>query len=143
MQIHELKRKTSLKAKRQVGRGGKRGKTSGRGTKGQKARAGHKIRPEIRDTIKKIPKLRGYRFQSIEVKPIPVNLYTLNRVFNDGDVVSPVSLVAKKVIEKKSGKIPAIKILGAGALAKKLTISGCQISGSVKEKVEKAGGVIK
>jgi large subunit ribosomal protein L15 len=44
-----------------VGRGGKRGKTSGRGGKGQTARAGHKIRPEIRDLIKKLPKRRGSR----------------------------------------------------------------------------------
>ena len=42
-----------------VGRGGKRGKTSGRGGKGQTARAGNKRRPELRDFIKRIPKLRG------------------------------------------------------------------------------------
>ena len=43
-----------------VGRGGKRGKTSGHGGKGQTARAGHKMRPESRDAIKKFPKRRGY-----------------------------------------------------------------------------------
>ena len=59
MQFHNLKRKTKNKQARQVGRGGARGKTSGRGTKGQNARAGHKKRPELRDIIKKIPKLRG------------------------------------------------------------------------------------
>ena len=59
MQIHNVKRTTKLKTQTQVGRGGKRGKTSGRGTKGQKARSGHKIRPAFRDIIKKIPKLRG------------------------------------------------------------------------------------
>ena len=59
MQFHNLKRKTKNKRARQVGRGGTRGKTSGRGTKGQNARAGHKKRPELRDVIKKIPKLRG------------------------------------------------------------------------------------
>ena len=64
MQTHQLKRNISNKKKRVVGRGGKRGKTSGRGTKGQKARAGHRIRPALRDIIKKIPKLRGYRFSS-------------------------------------------------------------------------------
>ena len=51
----ELKRKTQNKKPKLVGRGSKRGKTSGRGTKGQKSRAGHKIRPEIRDRIKKLP----------------------------------------------------------------------------------------
>ena len=59
MQIHNIKRKTKNKKSVSVGRGGTRGKTSGRGTKGQNARAGHKKRPELRDIIKKIPKLRG------------------------------------------------------------------------------------
>jgi large subunit ribosomal protein L15 len=59
MQFHSLKRKTPNKRSRQVGRGGTRGKTSGRGTKGQNARAGRKKRPELRDFIKRIPKLRG------------------------------------------------------------------------------------
>ena len=59
MQFHTLKAKTKRKYARQVGRGGTRGKTSGRGTKGQNARAGHKKRPELRDFIKRIPKLRG------------------------------------------------------------------------------------
>lgn len=59
MQFHNLQSKTKRKYSRQVGRGGTRGKTSGRGTKGQNARAGHKKRPEMRDIIKRIPKLRG------------------------------------------------------------------------------------
>ena len=59
MQFHTLKRKTKNKKARQVGRGGTRGKTSGRGTKGQNARAGRKKRPELRDIIKRVPKLRG------------------------------------------------------------------------------------
>lgn len=59
MQFHNLKRKTPNKKSRQVGRGGKRGKTAGRGTKGQNARAGRKKRPELRDAIKRMPKLRG------------------------------------------------------------------------------------
>lgn len=59
MQFHTLKRKTKNKKARQVGRGGTRGKTSGRGTKGQNARAGRKKRPESRDMIAHIPKLRG------------------------------------------------------------------------------------
>lgn len=59
MQFHNLKSKTKRKRSRQVGRGGTRGKTAGRGTKGQNARAGRKKRPELRDIIKRIPKLRG------------------------------------------------------------------------------------
>ena len=53
MQLHTLKRKTKNKTKKIVGRGGKRGTYSGRGLKGQKARAGRKIRPEFRDLLKK------------------------------------------------------------------------------------------
>ena len=59
MQFHTLKRKTKNKKSREVGRGGTRGKTAGRGTKGQNARAGRKKRPELRDIIKRVPKLRG------------------------------------------------------------------------------------
>lgn len=66
MQIHNLKRTHKNKKDRLVGRGGKHAKTSGRGGKGQTARAGNKRRPELRDIIKKLPKNRGYRFKSIE-----------------------------------------------------------------------------
>lgn len=59
MQFHTLKRKTKNQKGKLVGRGGTRGKTSGRGTKGQNARAGRKKRPELRDFIKRVPKLRG------------------------------------------------------------------------------------
>jgi large subunit ribosomal protein L15 len=59
MQFHTLQPKTKPKTSKAVGRGGKRGKTAGRGTKGQNARAGRKKRPEIRDFIKRFPKLRG------------------------------------------------------------------------------------
>ncbi len=59
MQFHNLQPKTKRKTSKAVGRGGTRGKTSGRGTKGQNARAGRKKRPELRDFIKRFPKLRG------------------------------------------------------------------------------------
>jgi ribosomal protein L15 len=64
MQIHNLKRTHKNKKDRLVGRGGKHAKTSGRGGKGQTARAGNKRRPELRDIIKKLPKNRGYQFKS-------------------------------------------------------------------------------
>src|SRR6185503_7070161 len=66
MQIHNLKRQNKNKKDRIVGRGGKHAKTSGRGGKGQTARAGNKRRPELRDIIKKLPKNRGYSFKSIQ-----------------------------------------------------------------------------
>jgi len=71
MQINNLKRQHKNKKDRIVGRGGKHAKTSGRGGKGQTARAGNKRRPELRDIIKKLPKLRGYRFASTK-KPVTV-----------------------------------------------------------------------
>ena len=64
MQLQELKPIHRLKKKKRVGRGGKRGTYCGRGIKGQKSRAGRKLKPLIRDVIKKYPKLRGYRFKS-------------------------------------------------------------------------------
>ena len=66
MQLNQLKPNTNRKYARQVGRGGKRGKTAGRGGKGQTARAGNKRRPELRDIIKRLPKNRGYQFKSIQ-----------------------------------------------------------------------------
>lgn len=70
MQFHTLKRKTANKKSKTVGRGGKRGKTSGRGTKGQNARAGRKKRPELRDFIKRVPKLRGRGVNSLKSRQI-------------------------------------------------------------------------
>ncbi len=66
MQIHNLKRTHKNKGDRLVGRGGRRGKSSGRGGKGQTARSGNKRRPELRDIIKRLPKNRGYQFKSIQ-----------------------------------------------------------------------------
>jgi len=61
MQLHELKPDHKNKTKKRIGRGGKRGTFSGKGVKGQKSRAGRKIRPGTRDLIQQIPKLRGAR----------------------------------------------------------------------------------
>lgn len=61
MQLHQIKKTKSSKKKKRIGRGGKKGTYCGKGIKGQKSRAGAKIRPEIRDFIKKIPKVRGYK----------------------------------------------------------------------------------
>jgi len=146
MQYHELKRKTENKKSRQVGRGGKRGKTAGRGTKGQKARAGHKIRPEIRDAIKKIPKLRGYAFNTIKAKPYPVELAIIDKKFENGAEVTFATLVAAGVVSTKSGKARKIKIVGGKketVISKKVTVVGIPMSASVKAAIEKAGGTVK
>ena len=143
MQIHELKRRTENRKTAIVGRGGKRGKTSGRGGKGQTARAGHKIRPEMRDTIKKMPKLRGYAFKSYADKISVVNVVDLEILFSNGDSVTPQTLVEKGVFELSAGKNPRVKILATGELTKKLNVSGCLTSAEAKSKIEKAGGSVK
>ncbi len=145
MQSNTLQRVHPLKKSVQVGRGGKRGKTSGRGGKGQTARAGHKVRPEIRDMIKRIPKLRGRGkniFQSFRPQYSPVNLNLIEKHFSAGDVVSPDVLVKKGLAEMYKGVLPLVKILADGELTKKVTISGCAISASAKIKLEKSGGSV-
>lgn len=144
MQIHNLKRQHKNKKARQIGRAGQRGKTSGRGTKGQNARAGHKKRPEIRDFIKRIPKMRGRGKNintSIVEKPIVLNLKNLS-VFASGETVSKETLLAKGLIAKNDVKY-VVKILGTGTLDKKLEFSGVFVSKSAKEAIEKAGGSVK
>lgn len=144
MQIHQVKRIHPNKGKKIIGRGGKRGTTSGKGTKGQLARSGRKLRPEMRDLIKKIPKLRGYRFASVNnPKPVTVKLEDIEKVFKAGDVVSLPSLLSNHLLATKKGRVPAVKILGTSAVTKKLSIVGCGISKKAKELIEKAGGSVK
>src|SRR3990167_5703087 len=100
MQVHELKRNTKRVTSKRIGRGGKRGTTSGRGTKGQKARSGAKIRPEYRDVIKKIPKMRGYRYHKIQSDPTAVNVAELDKKFKDGAVVDFKALLEFGLVEK-------------------------------------------
>ncbi|MBI3634411.1 MAG: uL15 family ribosomal protein [Candidatus Yonathbacteria bacterium] len=145
MQIHEVKPKTKLKTKKVVGRGGKRGKTAGRGTKGQKARAGHRIRPAIRDIIKKLPKKRGEgvsrnRFKTEASHLVIVKMSALNSAFESGDQVTPKILLEKEIIKRSGDRVPLVKILADGALDKKLEVYGCLVSEGAKAKIEKAGG---
>lgn len=148
MELNSLSRPKGLQKSRRVGRGGKRGKTSGRGTKGQNARAGAKFRPEWRDLIKKIPKRRGYgRNRSRTAVPrIPaatVNFDLLSRKFKDNDVISPIALARAGVVRRVSGKIPGVKILAKGTLERKLSFEGVLISEAAKAAIEKAGGSVR
>lgn len=143
MQIHQVKREHPNKRGKIIGRGGKRGTTSGKGTKGQLARSGRKLRPELREIIKKIPKLRGYRFTSIQKDTFPVNLDILESNFSAGSVISPKTLIASGIVERFGGKKPFIKILGKGKITKKFIINGCEVSETAKAEILKAGGEIK
>lgn len=115
------------RAKKRIGRGGKRGTTSGRGTKGQKSRSGHRIRLAKRDLLIRFPKLRGYKNKSIHKKLDIINISDLEK--------------SKETIfsEKNLGKV---KILGNGELKKSVTVQGIPVSKSAREKIEKAGGKI-
>lgn len=136
MQFHQLRVKTHFRRGQRIGRGGKRGTTSGRGTKGQKARAGHKIRPAIRDIVKKLPKLRGYRFKSFRPRPVILNVKDIDRHVASGEVVSPETLLKKGLIHKIKGRVPEVKILGTGETLKKFIFKDVQLSRSVRERAK-------
>lgn len=148
MQSNTLAPKTARTTTPRIGRGGKRGKTSGRGTKGQNARSGHRKRPEMRDLLKKLPKLRGHgknRARTVRAKRReyePVNLATLEAAFSAGDTVTPETLFKKGLISSKGGKLAYVKILGAGSLTKALKVSDCTASDTAKAAIEAAGGSI-
>lgn len=140
-----LSRTTPNKKTKLVGRGSKRGKTSGRGTKGQKARAGHRIRPHIRDAIKKLPKLRGRGKNSnkvFRVKPTTVNIGTLAKTFAAGARVSPRTLFAAGLIRRTDGALPMVKILAGGEITHAVMVYDCMVAAPAKEKIEKAGGKV-
>ncbi len=135
MQLHELKKEYKTKKKRRVGRGGKRGTYSGRGMKGQKARAGANIRPAERDYIIKLPKLRGIKFKPISEKPAIVNILKLEKHFKEKEIISPKSLLNKGLIKRKKGRIPQVKILGVGETRKKFQYQNCLFSGNAANKL--------
>ena len=146
MQIHEIRRDHAHKKSKLVARGGKRGKTAGKGGKGQTARAGHRVRPAMRDIIKKLPKLRGHgknRSESVFYRgpEAVVNLSALN-VFSKGDAVNPKTLIAKGLIKEILGKTPVVKILGTGSITVAITVTGCTASVSATAAIEKAGGTV-
>jgi len=146
MQLHELKPVHKPQKERRVGRGGKRGTYSGRGLKGQKSRAGRKFQPQIREWIKKYPKIRGSRqetnFKSQTFQTEIVNVEMLEKKFNSGEEITPELLAEQKLVRRIDGKVPQVKILGKGDLKKKIIVKNCKTSKQAKEKIEKAGGKI-
>ncbi len=143
--LHTLVR-SGARAYRRVGRGNgsSRGKQSGRGGKGQTARAGHKIRPAFRDILKKLPKRRGYgknRGRTVDSTipdAVAVSVTRLEQLFPQGGAVTIATLREKGVIGRKS--VP-VKIVG-GETSKKFMIEGCEISSGARATIEKAGGTI-
>jgi large subunit ribosomal protein L15 len=137
--------------RKRVGRGpgSGKGRYSGRGLKGQKARAGsHKMRAGFEGgqmpIYMRIGKERGPTSKDampigpFRTETVPVNVRDLDR-FEAGDDVTPESLVEKGII--KNTKID-VKLLGTGDITKKLTIRVHAISASAREKIEAAGGTV-
>ena len=135
MQFHQIQSHTKRKRARRIGRGGKRGTYSGRGIKGLGARAGGKYRPAEREILKKIPKLRGYKFKSFREKPFVVNLQDVENKFSNGDIVSPKTLLEARLIRRYRGRLPKVKILGRGELKKKLKFENVLFSKSATKKI--------
>lgn len=130
MQIHDVTSKTKRVRARRIGRGGKRGTYSGRGIKGQKARAGAKIRPAGRDILKKIPKLRGYHFASFRESPVAVSLEKIEGRFPAGATITSEALFEKRLIRRVKGRIPRVKIVGRGKGGKVFAFKGVLFSRS-------------
>jgi len=143
MQLNTLKRKTELKTSTRVGRGGTRGKTSGRGTKGQNARSGRKKRPEERDIIKKLPKIRGRGKNSnltIQPRTITISLQAIENL-KAGDVTVR-TLATLGLIKKVRKVFPFVKILGNGTVKNALNLKGIEASAGAKKAIEAAGGKV-
>ena len=141
MKMHELAPAIgSTKESKRIGRGhgSGNGKTAGKGHKGQKARAGHGMRPGFEGgqmpLQRRIPK-RG--FNNIFAEDVlAINVAALE-VFEDGTVVDAVALADKGIIKKTN--LP-VKVLGNGKLTKKLEVKLNAYSASAAEKINAAGG---
>jgi len=137
--------KITTKGLRRVGRGhgSGRGKTSGRGTKGQLARNKTPLEfdGEANPLVRRLPFLRGKgRFRSLQEKPLIINLSDLDKL-PDNESVDIKSLIKHHLVSQKEVQNRRVKILGNGEIKKSLTIK-LPISKSAAQKVEKAGGKI-
>ena len=141
MKMHELAPAIgSTKEAKRIGRGhgSGNGKTAGKGHKGQKARAGHGMRPGFEGgqmpLQRRVPK-RGFNNIFAE-EWLAINVAALE-VFEDGATVTATSLVEKGIIKKADCPV---KVLGNGKLTKKLKVNLNAFSASAAEKINAAGG---
>jgi large subunit ribosomal protein L15 len=131
------------KKKKILGRGvgSGHGKTAGKGTKGQKARAGGGVRLGFEGgqmpLFRRIAR-RGFSNYPFKKVFQVVNVSDLNR-FADGDRVTPESLATKGLAKKRG--VP-VKILGSGELTRKLVVERVSVSGSAREKIARMGGEV-
>lgn len=141
MKLHELL-KVKTKSKKRLGRGigSEKGKTAGRGTKGQKARG--KIPITFTGSLslyKKLPLRKGKGNPKLSTKPILISLAKLD-TFKAKAVVDINALLETKIISEKQAK-KGVKILGQGKLNKALTVK-LPITKSAREKIQKSGGKV-
>jgi len=133
----------STRSRKRKGRGpgAGSGKTAGRGTKGQKARSGGKVRVGFEGgqmpLIRRLPK-RGFR-NKFSKRVATVNVRDLDSRFAAGDVVDEAALRERGMVR---GETDAIKVLGAGEIDKALTVRVDQISAGARAKIESAGGTV-
>jgi len=122
------------------GLGSGTGKTAGRGHKGQKARAGGKIRPGFEGgqmpLFRRLPK-RGFNNARFRTTYAIVNVGQFEAAFRDGDTVDDAAIRAARLVHAATGPI---KVLGGGDLTRKLVVKAERFSESAKRKIEAAGG---
>ncbi|NIO58509.1 MAG: 50S ribosomal protein L15 [Acidobacteria bacterium] len=141
MKLHHLKPAEGSKTeKRRVGRGesGRRGKTAGRGTKGQKARS--KVRPGFEGgqmpLQRRLPKVKGFKNPNKEYFAL-INVERLDE-FDAGSTVTPDDLRSRGMVKKRG----RVKVLGEGDLDKALTVQAHAFSLGAVEKIKSAGGSV-
>ena len=141
MNLHDLTAVPgSTRDAKRIGRGhgSGQGKTAGKGHKGQKARAGHGMRPGFEGgqmpLQRRIPK-RGFR-NIFGKEIVAVNVGALEK-FENGSVVDAQALVNAGIL-KKCGD--GVKVLSNGKLTKSLTVQAAAFSEAAKQKIEAAGG---
>ena len=144
MQLNLLP-KITKRAKRRLGQGhgSGRGKTAGRGTKGQKARGKIPISFEggALPLIKRLPFRRGKGRNKVFKKgPVIVNVKALN-ILKKGEIVDIKILVEKQIVDEKDANVYGVKILGDGILNVPITVK-LPVSKGARLKIEKAGGSV-
>ncbi len=137
MQLHHLSTGRPRKKRKRVGRGGKRGTYSGRGQKGQRARAGHRIRPASRDLFMRIPKLRGVKHKRVTPRAVPLNVGGLAGL-GAAEITREVLFARGWIRDLRT----RVKVLGGGEIRTAVTVKGIPVSASARKKIEAAGGKV-
>ena len=141
LKLHHLRPADgSKKVRTRVGRGeGSKGKTSGRGTKGTKAR--YQVRPGFEGggvrLVMRTPKLRGFK-NPFRTEYQVVNLSALEELYPKGGEVTAMDLASKGAV--RAGHL--VKVLGDGDLTVKLSVKVDKVSASAEAKIVAAGGSV-